>query len=63
MVHHGIMNIQSLIQQIQSFNGDPNKVLEQIMSSGRYTPEQIEAAKKQATQIESALKVLGFKGR
>lgn len=62
-VHPISMNIQQLIQQIQSFKGDPTQMLTQMMSSGRFTKEQIEEAKKQATQIESALNVLGFKGR
>lgn len=62
-LHHGTMNIQQLIQQIQSFSGDPNQMLSQILASGKYSQEQIESAKKQATQLESALRTLGFKGR
>lgn len=56
-------NIFELINQIQNFKGDPNQILQQMISSGRYSQEQIEAAKKKATQMESALNMLGFKGR
>lgn len=56
-------NIFDLINKVQNFKGDPNQMLNQLISSGRYTKEQIEEAKKKATQLESALNVLGFKGR
>lgn len=56
-------NLFNLINQIQNFKGDPNQILQQMISSGRYSNEQIEEAKKKASQLESALNVLGFKGR
>lgn len=56
-------NLFDLINQIQNFKGDPNQILSQMMSSGKYSQEQINAAREKAKQMESALNMLGFKGR
>lgn len=56
-------NLFELINQIQNFKGDPSQILSQIVSSGKYSKEQIESAREKARQLESALNVLGFKGR
>lgn len=56
-------NLFELISQIQNFKGDPEQILSQMMSSGRYSQEQINAAREKAKQLESALNILGFKGR
>ena len=56
-------NLFDLINKIQNFKGDPNQMLEQLLSSGRFSKEQIEEAKQKASKLESALNVLGFRGR
>ena len=56
-------NLFDLINKIQNFKGDPNQMLNQLLSSGRFSKEQIEEAKQKASKLESALNVLGFRGR
>lgn len=56
-------NLFDLINKIQNFKGDPNQMLDQLLSSGRFSKEQIEEAKQKASKLESALNVLGFRGR
>ena len=59
-------NIFGMFQNFQkfasTFNGNPEQIAKQMMESGRFSPEQIEAAKEKATQIESILNGFG-KGR
>lgn len=54
-------NVMQLIQQFNEFkrniNGkDPKKILNELLSSGRYTQEQVNQAKTMAEQFKSLLK-------
>lgn len=52
--------IQKFQQFASTFRGDPQKIANQLMNSGRFSSEQIENAKKMASQMESLMN--GFKG-
>ena len=51
------MNRPNMVQQFQSFMNqmrgkDPNAVINEMVSSGRITQEQLDAAQKQAQQMQ-----------
>lgn len=55
------MNNGNMFQQFQQFKKmmtgkDPQKVLNELVSSGKYTQQQVEQAKRMAEQFKSFLK-------
>lgn len=53
-------NLQKFQQFASAFRGNPEQMANQLLNSGRYTSEQIESAKRMATQMEAFFN--GFKG-
>jgi len=53
-------NVQSMIQQYrqfrQSFQGDPQQKIQEMLKSGQITQAQIDQARTMATQFQSLLK-------
>lgn len=61
-----MVNMQMFQQFMQSMRGqDPNQILNQMISSGRITQQQLNQVQMQAKQMESQLdgfkKMFGFK--
>ncbi len=61
-----MVNLQMFQQFMQSMRGqDPNKILNQMISSGRITQQQLNQVQMQAKQMESQFdgfkKMFGFK--
>lgn len=52
--------MQKFQQFASTFKGNPEQVANELMNSGRFSSEQIENAKKMASQMESLMN--GFKG-
>ena len=52
--------IQKFQQFASTFKGNPEQIAKQLMDSGRFSSQQIEEAKKMASQMESFMN--GFKG-
>ena len=54
-----MVNMQMFQQFMQSMRGqDPNQILNQMISSGRITQQQLNQVQMQAKQMESQFKVL-----
>lgn len=54
-------NIQDFIKFSQQMQGkDANQMLQQMMDSGKFTPQQIENAKSQANSIYNTLRTIGL---
>lgn len=53
-------NVQNMIQQYrqfrQSFQGDPQQKIQEMLKSGQITQSQIDQARTMATQFQSLLK-------
>lgn len=48
--------INQFLSFYRNFNGDPNKELNNIVNSGKYSKEEIESAIKKAKQIENMIR-------
>lgn len=48
--------INQFLSFYKNFNGDPNKELNNIVNSGKYSKEEIEDAVKKAKQIENMIR-------
>lgn len=50
--------VNQFLSFYKNFNGDPNKELNNIINSGKYSKEEIEDAVKKAKQIENMIRPL-----